>query len=191
MLAGAAARAAELARPLEEKGVGGAARRLKLPVVKPPPLGKAEAAAQEHEEALNAAIEASGEEHELMQRRHMAGIAQRLVEVIREGPPWPRQVFNVGALRVGEVAMVGLSAETFVEYQIALDASSPFERTLVFGTTNGVLGYLPTAAAYEEGGYEVETAHRYYNQPLMIGPGSERLVLDAAEALLRTLRTAR
>ena len=35
---------------------------------------------------------------------------------------------------------------------------SPFRHTFFFGYTNGWLGYLPTAQAFEEGGYEPRTS---------------------------------
>jgi len=35
---------------------------------------------------------------------------------------------------------------------------SPFAHTFYFGYTNGWLGYLPTAQAFAEGGYEPRTS---------------------------------
>jgi hypothetical protein len=35
---------------------------------------------------------------------------------------------------------------------------SPFEHTFYFGYTNGWFGYLPTAQAFAEGGYEPKTS---------------------------------
>ncbi len=37
-------------------------------------------------------------------------------------------------------------------------ARSPFAHTLYFGYTNGWFGYLPTAKAFAEGGYEPQTS---------------------------------
>jgi len=186
LLAGAAVRVAEVGVPIEASGVAGAYRTLGLPVQEPPSLPQAEATAAELGAALEAAMR-EGTDHAVMQARHMAHWAQSVVEVVRQGPPWRPRPFEVAALRVGDVGMVGLSGEVFVEYQIGIAAASPLAQTLVFGTTNGVLGYLPTAAAYAEGGYEVEMAHRYYNEPLMIGPESEAMVLETAQELLRAL----
>jgi len=44
--------------------------------------------------------------------------------------------------------------ELFSEIAIRIRASSPFGQTLYFGLTNGSLLYLPTKAAFAEGGYE-------------------------------------
>ncbi len=44
--------------------------------------------------------------------------------------------------------------ELFCEYSMAAREHSPFANTFYFGYTNGWFGYLPTAVAFEEGGYE-------------------------------------
>src|SRR5690625_289808 len=50
----------------------------------------------------------------------------------------------------------------------------------VLGYTDGCPGYLPSAAEYPFGGYEVCDAHRYYGMPGPFAPGSlERLVEEA------------
>jgi hypothetical protein len=46
---------------------------------------------------------------------------------------------------------------------------------------------VPTAAAFDEGGYEVEDAIRYYGA-LMMKPESERLIVAEALGLLTALR---
>ena len=44
------------------------------------------------------------------------------------------------------------------EISMKVRAGSPFARTFYFGYTNGWFGYLPTAQAFEEGGYEPRTS---------------------------------
>ncbi len=51
-------------------------------------------------------------------------------------------------------AIWGAPLELFCEIAIAIRRDSPFDHTLYFGLTNGSLLYLPTAQAFEEGGYE-------------------------------------
>jgi hypothetical protein len=48
--------------------------------------------------------------------------------------------------------------ELLCEIAIEVRNQSPFQRTFYFGYTNGWLGYLPTAKAFEEGGYEPKTS---------------------------------
>lgn len=83
--------------------------------------------------------------------------------------PFPIQVISVGGAR-----FVGLPAEVFVQYGLDLDVQTD-QPMFPLGCTNGALNYLPTAADYEYGGYEIEHAHRYYNS-LMFTPECEKLV---------------
>lgn len=59
------------------------------------------------------------------------------------------------AIRLGSTALVGIPVEPFAEIGAAVKDHSPFATTFFSGYTNGVAGYMPTAQAYEEGGYEV------------------------------------
>lgn len=67
---------------------------------------------------------------------------------------------EIQVFRIGDVAVVGLPGEFFVEYGLELQRLSPARLTLVAGLANGSLGYVPTPAAFEEGGYE-PTSWRY------------------------------
>jgi hypothetical protein len=59
------------------------------------------------------------------------------------------------AMRLGSTALVGIPVEPFAEIGSEVKARSPFATTFFSGYTNGAEAYLPTAHAYEEGGYEV------------------------------------
>ena len=48
--------------------------------------------------------------------------------------------------------------EMFCEIAMNIRDKSPFTQTFYFGYTNGWFGYLPTAKAFEEGGYEPKTS---------------------------------
>ncbi|WP_339710642.1 neutral/alkaline non-lysosomal ceramidase N-terminal domain-containing protein [uncultured Kriegella sp.] len=56
-----------------------------------------------------------------------------------------------------DVAIWSAPLELFNEISTEIRNRSPFPFTFYFGYTNGWLGYLPTASAWEHGGYEVET----------------------------------
>jgi hypothetical protein len=81
-------------------------------------------------------------------------------------------------LRLGNLAFAAMACEPFAEIGLTLRQQSPFEFTIPLGYTNGCIGYLPTAVAYDEGGYEVQTAFKFYGRLLMHRPESERLVTD-------------
>lgn len=91
---------------------------------------------------------------------------------------------SVQALRIGDVAFVGVAGEAFVEIGLAVKARSPLPHTIFLGYTNGCLGYIPTAAAYEPGGYEVHRAHAVYRLPHTIAPDSaDRIIATSLELL--------
>jgi len=92
-----------------------------------------------------------------------------------------RQI-RLQGIRLGDAMIVALSAEVFVEYALFGREASPAEATLILGYSNGNIGYLPTAAAYPEGGYEIRTTR--------VGPGAERIVHKAMQAVFKDLAKA-
>ena len=58
------------------------------------------------------------------------------------------------AIRIGDIAVVGIPFETLVEIGLELKAESPFQQTMVIGLANGRHGYLPTPEQHKLGGYE-------------------------------------
>jgi len=65
----------------------------------------------------------------------------------------------VRLLSIGDRAVVwGAPVELFCEISFRVRNESAFAHTFYFGYTNGWLGYLPTAAAFGEGGYEPRTS---------------------------------
>ncbi len=90
------------------------------------------------------------------------------------------------ALRIGELAFLGVPGELFVEIGLAIKAASPYSVTLVSGYTNGIYFYIPTAAAFAQGGYEVES-YRNYRRACGPTPEWEQILVREASELLRTL----
>jgi hypothetical protein len=83
---------------------------------------------------------------------------------------------QISAIAVGEVALVGLPGELFVELALDIKARSPFAYTFVSELCNDVIGYVPTRKAYDEGGYEATST------PLVPGTGEQ--MVEGALALL-------
>lgn len=92
----------------------------------------------------------------------------------------PGVTAELQVLRVGDLALVGIPGELFVELGLAVKARSPFPRTLVLGLANGSVGYLPTREACESGGYEAVAT------PFAIGTGE--MVRDACLEMLQSLK---
>jgi neutral ceramidase len=59
---------------------------------------------------------------------------------------------------INDVAIWSAPVEMFCEIAMNIRDGSPFKHTYYFGYTNGWFGYLPTAKAFEEGGYEPRTS---------------------------------
>jgi hypothetical protein len=64
---------------------------------------------------------------------------------------------DVQILRIGDVVLVGSQGEPFAEIGLAIKERSPFEHTWFGGYTGGWAAYIPTAEAYPQKGYEVDT----------------------------------
>ena len=71
---------------------------------------------------------------------------------------WPATKVNLVVGCVGQVAVVGFGGEMFNEIGQTIKRASPFPVTVVVTHCNGAAGYLPTRAAYLEGGYEVKSS---------------------------------
>jgi hypothetical protein len=67
---------------------------------------------------------------------------------------------EVQVFRIGDLAVVGLPGEFFVEYGLEIKKLSPARVTFVVGLANGCVGYVPTPEAFAQGGYE-PTPWRY------------------------------
>jgi hypothetical protein len=61
-------------------------------------------------------------------------------------------------LRINDTVLWGAPLELFSEIAVRVRNQSPYRHTFYFGYANGWLGYLPTAQAFREGGYEPRTS---------------------------------
>jgi hypothetical protein len=106
--------------------------------------------------------------------------AQWLLSLAESGAKGLTLEFAIQALVLGEVAIVGLSGEVFLDFAGQIAAESPFTHTIVLGYSNGCTGYVPTAEAFAEGGYEPEGSFRWYGT-LPLAPEAGKVM--AAEAV--------
>ncbi len=58
---------------------------------------------------------------------------------------------------VGDAALITFPGELFTEIGMRIKSKSPFRHTAIVGLANGYTGYIPTAKAILEGGYEPDT----------------------------------
>lgn len=83
---------------------------------------------------------------------------------------------NITCLEMGPAKIVHLPGEPFIEYQLHAQQAKPRDFVCVAGYGDGGTWYIPTAAAYPEGGYEVSVA--------WCGPESEGILHKAMEKVL-------
>ena len=79
--------------------------------------------------------------------------------------------YEIQALRVGDLAILMLPGEPFVEAQLAIKQASPAKRTFVAHMSNRYVGYIPTPDAMRRGGYETRPG------------GSSKLVPEALQMI--------
>ncbi len=158
-----------------------------LPLSDPPSLEEAEEAARQ----LTAEADANRDNENIGLRALHAGVAQwadEILELARNGPQQREVPFEVQALRIGDMGIVGLPGEVFVEYAANIREAGALPVMATAAYTNGNIGYVPTADAYAEGGYEIENAIRYYGTTMQ-KPESEALILFAAgQAIAQLVR---
>ncbi len=96
----------------------------------------------------------------------------------------PYYDYEVQVLRIADSAVVALPGEPFVEGQLRIKLESPFPYTFVAHMSNGCAGYVPTAEAFERGGYETRTAK--WSQ---LAPDALDTIVDESLRLLKSLGT--
>ena len=66
--------------------------------------------------------------------------------------------FSLWTISFGDVGIATLPGELHDSLGVSLREESPFAVTLFSGYTNGTNGYFASAAAFENGGYEVSSS---------------------------------
>ena len=104
----------------------------------------------------------------------------RSVDLCRQREP--EFSYEIQLLRIGDLAIVGLPGEPFVEGQLAIKTSSAAPYIFPAHLTSHYVGYLPTREAYARGGHEANAEVTYWAK---LAPGSLELVVEKAIAVLR------
>jgi hypothetical protein len=97
------------------------------------------------------------------------------VQRVRSG-----HAIDVGCLRVGDVRLLSLPGELFVEYQLAAKAMRPDLHVMMAAYGDYGPAYIGTTVAYAEGGYETQpTASN-------VAPETEPVLMQAMQKLLKS-----
>lgn len=69
------------------------------------------------------------------------------------------------AVRIGDVAIVGVPGELFTQIGLHIKNRSPFRHTYIAELANDWIGYLPDRPAHKLGGYQVWTGFHSFAEP--------------------------
>ncbi len=171
--------------PVAGEGLSASLETIQLPLMSPPSLEECDQELAELNSKQVVANE-SGNSWKIRNAEAMLNWAHRMKACALNGHFERTQPMQIHGIRIGDLAFLGTEAETFVDYSLSIQKRSPIPNTVVAGYTDGCIGYLPSASAYPEGGYEVDSAIRYYGL-LMMKPESEELVVQKSVDLLNRL----
>ncbi|MBN1490872.1 MAG: neutral/alkaline non-lysosomal ceramidase N-terminal domain-containing protein [Phycisphaerae bacterium] len=113
-------------------------------------------------------------------RRAVDHWRRTMIAAVRTGKAQHTRDAELFAVRIGDLAMLGMNAEVFSRFTDDVRERTR-RRLYVVGYANGDMGYIPTRPAYDEGGYEVEIAHLFYGNFRPKAGGLEYLAEQAAE----------
>ncbi len=180
-LAEAALEALAAPEPLVGSTVRAEEQSIDLPLIPPPPLEVCTGDVAEWESRVEEE-KRGGHAGRILNAEGLLAYARFQRARSAEAGASDTSPFTLQLLDLGGARVLGLPAEMFVQYGLDFQHQSP-DPLFALGYTNGVHGYVPTAADYPFGGYEVDTAHRYYGT-LMYTPDCEPLIRNAAYRLL-------
>ena len=175
-----AARAALVAEPVNAVPLRLERRTAELPALMPSSLETARASVTQLE-AESARLAVSGS---LGQRWWNDGAVRRAhaaLDAMERGTTLPPLEAPLSVLRLGDAALAANPSELFCEIGMSIKQHSPFAHTAIAGYTDAIIWYVPTRAAYPEGGYEVDRACR-------VAPEAGELIESISLELLRSLR---
>ena len=92
--------------------------------------------------------------------------------------------YEIQAFRIGDLCIVGLPGEPFVEGQLALKVNSAAPYLFPAHLTTHYVGYLPTREAYPRGGHEANEDVTYWAK---LAPGCLETVIERARSLVQCL----
>ena len=95
---------------------------------------------------------------------------------------------RLAAARIGDCMLLAIPAEVYATIGLELKQALAPCPTLIAGYTGGVIGYIPTARAKDQGGYGPAQAHRVFSELLTaMGYGADGLLVREGVSLARSL----
>jgi hypothetical protein len=101
-------------------------------------------------------------------------------DVIKEKEVESTQQAEIQVLSIGDLALVGMPCELFVEFGLEIKQQVHPRRAVIVGMANGMVGYVPTEEAFRRGGYETTLT-----TVSKLAPEAGGLMADAAVRLIQ------
>lgn len=111
--------------------------------------------------------------------------ARELVEACESGGAPDSLPVRIQVIALDDWSLVALQNEMLCQIGLAIEAGSPYPRTVVLGYSNGGSNYFPPASVWDEGGYEYDSRVRRAGLPIAREAG-DALVRGAVELLAAT-----
>jgi hypothetical protein len=161
-------------------GVGVACSQLQLPPLLPSSIDEGREAIAKLEMERER-LSAAGDEGALWWAETRLERSRKGLDALLGGTLVPPVEAELVALRLSHsVGVITAPGEIFTEIGQSIIARSPFRHTLFAGYANGTIGYVPTRAAYVEGGYEVTHA-------CQVAPDAGEQIEEESIRLLRSI----
>jgi hypothetical protein len=161
-------------------------RRLTLPLAALPDPASAEAQAASYRRAYEQACAGGAAEGVRNVAQRLCVWSEGVARAAAAGRPLTADL-EFWALRLNDIGVVAVGGEPFAELSLEVKRRSPLAHTFFLGYSNGCLGYLPTPAAFAEGGMEVVESVRNYLLPAALTPEWGPAIVETSLALLREL----
>ncbi len=87
--------------------------------------------------------------------------------------------FDLTCLRIGNVYILHMPGELFVEYQLAAQMMRPGDHVCMAAYGDYGTGYIGTEIAYSQGGYETQPSSS------LVAPGVEQVLMEGMRTLLK------
>lgn len=181
ILAGKAIAALEKASPMENDAFAVTQEIIECacrqPTAEDAQKGRELIASESHTQPQNAQQMEKKAWYYNLQRMFYAKEAVRMFE-----NPVLSEKLDITVIRLGDLALVTVPAELFVEFALDIKKASPFPFTIVSTLSNGMVGYILTREALESGSYESRLAS---SAKMTADTGYD--IVDTATKLLNTL----
>lgn len=171
----------------EPPRLAAAEETVRFPLLPLPTVSEMTRMRTEFADRLHHARESNADPAEITRIRYQLNWARRTEKQLLAGDAVDYTTGSINAVRIGDGAIVTGPGEIFTEIGMAVKERSPAMPTFYAGYTNGLISYFPTAAAYPEGGYEVDSGHRSAGLPSQVSPDCEQILVERSVRLIEKL----